>query len=483
MPQLLFGLCDLGLSRQSAQHRVPQRKHGAGLVFAREALDLFAHRPAKIRHRRPGRDGCVLVDRHGLNREPSQKLQHPIAEGAARARNEQTVAVENRPRQPHCGGREVERYALQGFLAEPTSGAPRRPNCRLPAIGRSVAELEALASGAERFGSSAAGWSANPATQRLAAAQLIWRRLRSCGDRAGFRYGEVDTRAARSLLKGTAMAERTTTVSSTERSAWGGTAELCHDLRAPLQAISGFATLLREEKAQSLDEEGLDFVERIAAAMERLIDVVEAHRGIGVWRQAGSPVEVVSSALALRRASAQIADLSRGSGGRIVIAGEWPQVLGHEGALAQMLANLISNALKHGSAEGGIRVEVEGQIDGAQLRIVVSDDGLGIAANELAWVRDILAGRVGRGSARGLVIAAELANAMGARIRPISSLLGGAAFEVILDLPQAAECIERPSRSRAAAPRRVFERGSGLGRAGLRSAGHSLDPRGLQREV
>ncbi len=285
--------------------------------------------------------------------------------------------------------------------------------------------------------------------------------------------------SARPLLIVQAMAEKAATLQLAPARTGAGTAELCHDLRAPLQAISGFASLLREEKAAGLDDEGIEYLDRIAAAMDRLLDVVETHRSIGLWREAGTPLETIAAARALRRATGQIGDLIRGHHARVVILGQWPEVLGHEGALAQVLANVIGNAVRHGKPASAVRVEIEGRIEGQQMRISVRDNGPGIDPLRLPEVASLLTGRGGRGSARGLAIAAELAQAMGARIELALSPLGGAGFDVILDRPAAVAAAHAPEPRPALA--RPFARSSGLGRAGLRPACRVTDARGLHR--
>ncbi len=287
--------------------------------------------------------------------------------------------------------------------------------------------------------------------------------------------------SARALLIMPAMAEKAATLQLATARSGAGTAELCHDLRAPLQAISGFASLLREEKADGLDDEGIEYLDRIAAAMDRLLDVVETHRSIGLWREAGGPLQVIAAARALRLATGQIADLIRGHHGRVVSLGQWPDVLGHEGALVQVLANVIGNAVRHGKPGTEVRVEVEGRIEGQQMRISIRDDGRGIDPLRLPEIASLLSGQSGAGSARGLAIAAELAKAMGARIELTRSPLGGAGFDVILDRPLGVRATHVPEPRPA--PVRPLARRSGLGRAGLRAASRVSDPRGLHRDA
>src|SRR5207248_11299141 len=48
-----------------------------------------------------------------------------------------------------------------------------------------------------------------------------------------------------------------------------------HDLRAPLRGIQGFAQALSEDFSATLGEEGREYCQRIAAAGERMEDLIE----------------------------------------------------------------------------------------------------------------------------------------------------------------------------------------------------------------
>ena len=115
-------------------------------------------------------------------------------------------------------------------------------------------------------------------------------------------------------------------------------------------------------------------------------------------------------------------------------------VLGDPGRLHQVIANLLSNALKF-TPPGG---EVEMTLSAAEgaARLEVSDSGPGIAPDDLPHVFDRLwrgtraAGTVGSGI--GLAVAAELARAHGGSIEVTSEPGRGARFCLILPLAEAA---------------------------------------------
>jgi signal transduction histidine kinase len=101
--------------------------------------------------------------------------------------------------------------------------------------------------------------------------------------------------------------------------------------------------------------------------------------------------------------------------------------------IRQVLANLLSNALRHSPAGGAIRVSVEAGPDG--LDVAVADAGEGIAADDIPLIFDrFYKGQASRGSGLGLTIARQLVVAHGGGIRAASQ--PGAGTTVSFSLPR-----------------------------------------------
>jgi two-component system sensor histidine kinase BaeS len=115
-------------------------------------------------------------------------------------------------------------------------------------------------------------------------------------------------------------------------------------------------------------------------------------------------------------------------------------VLADAGRIHQVIANLLSNALKF-TPPGGC-VEMSLSRDGGQARLEVSDTGPGISPEDQAHVFDRLWRGPGAaqtaGSGIGLAVAAELARAHEGRIEVASELGCGSRFTLVLPLAPAA---------------------------------------------
>ena len=160
-------------------------------------------------------------------------------------------------------------------------------------------------------------------------------------------------------------------------------AALGHDLRNPLSAMMMSAHLL---KRRSTDEALVRAAERIVSSgtrmgqmIEDLLDVVRARLGGGIAiklasANLGAILDGVVQELCSARPEAQIKVHQEGD-----LKGTWDA-----GRLAQVVSNLLGNAVQHGAAQG----EIEVRLNGTQLdQISFSVSNTGVIAPEL--LRDV----------------------------------------------------------------------------------------------
>jgi two-component system CheB/CheR fusion protein len=103
----------------------------------------------------------------------------------------------------------------------------------------------------------------------------------------------------------------------------------------------------------------------------------------------------------------------------------------------QIIWNLLSNAVKFTPEKGSITVQAE--VEGAEVRIDVSDNGVGIARDELTYIFDMFhqietgAARARGGMGIGLALVKQLAELQGGRVHAASEGPGkGSVFSVWL---------------------------------------------------
>ena len=213
-------------------------------------------------------------------------------------------------------------------------------------------------------------------------------------------------------------------------------ADLAHELRTPVMGL-----LARIEAAQDgvfddpaanltgMHEEAL----RLARLLDDLTALAEAQRpGMLLERR---PVDLASVA---RQQTEAVEDQFAEKG--IEMATQFAPVLvdGDEKRLHQVVANLLSNALRY-TDEGG-RVTVCTARDGDRGILQVEDTGMGIAEEDQArvferfWRGEKSRSRVTGGAGIGLAIVRELVDAHGGDVTVSSSPGRGSAFTVTLPL-------------------------------------------------
>jgi signal transduction histidine kinase len=200
-----------------------------------------------------------------------------------------------------------------------------------------------------------------------------------------------------------------------------------HDLRTPLTSIRGYAEAIADGTVQGMDARirAADVISSESRRLERLVaDLLDLARlDAHQFSLSPAPIDahpVVSDAVeAFQPAAAEI-------GVELTMVGDEPvTVVADAQRLAQIVANLVENALKF--AAGRVSVGVRTVGDAVELH--VDDDGPGIAPTDVPHVFERLytsrtaPGRT-LGTGIGLAIVRELARAMGgdARVEPVDSV-------------------------------------------------------------
>ncbi len=199
-------------------------------------------------------------------------------------------------------------------------------------------------------------------------------------------------------------------------------AAVSHDLRTPLTSLQ----LL----AQALDDDLVDpatarryvatigaNVRALGALVDDLFEFSRLNAGDFAWSTEAVPLaEIVAEMLEAIRLEAQ----SRRVSVRAEIADDMRPARANPEQLARVLANLLTNAIRHTPADGSVFVRAH-QRDGSA-EIEVSDTGEGIAEGDRLRVFEPFyrggeeAARTGSGSGLGLAIARTIVEAHGGRI-------------------------------------------------------------------
>ena len=204
---------------------------------------------------------------------------------------------------------------------------------------------------------------------------------------------------------------------------------IAHDLRNPFQAILGLSRTL----SQAVEARDQASVERRArAVLGSASQVADLMEGLFAW--ASLQMDTVTTKLAEldvgeiamhTRAGAEMSASDKGL--MIVLDCGGTRVIGHQGMVAAVLRNLVSNAIKF--TQPGGRITIFAAPQGSKTEIAVSDTGIGMPPDKVADLfkldqRSTTNGTAGeRGSGLGLLLCRDLVERMGGALT-VSSVVG-----------------------------------------------------------
>ena len=209
-------------------------------------------------------------------------------------------------------------------------------------------------------------------------------------------------------------------------------ANAAHELKTPLMAVMGAAELLSsgEDANPAMRRRLLDHIFSEGRRMQRLADALLRLSRVG-WDAREPNWGVVDLRAAGQRAVELAEPLVESAGLRLDILSKSSRVLADVEWLQEVLLVLLSNAIKHSSRGGDIRLRVG---DGA---VSVEDEGVGISPVDLPYVFERF--YRGKGSSEGfglgLTICKELTERMGGSISIRSR--EGIGTTVKVELPEA----------------------------------------------
>jgi len=159
------------------------------------------------------------------------------------------------------------------------------------------------------------------------------------------------------------------------------TSTISHDLKAPLYSIHAFIMLLMEDYANSLDEAGRGYLNKVKEAVERMNVLIEDLLTLSRVGRKFTEVETVDLNELLKEIKTDLSAQIRERGGE-VIAGKLPSISTQRVWVKQLFTNLVGNGLKFNkSAKPTVKVGCEEREK--DYLFTVKDNGIGIEDKHL----------------------------------------------------------------------------------------------------
>jgi chemotaxis family two-component system sensor kinase Cph1 len=273
-------------------------------------------------------------------------------------------------------------------------------------------------------------------------AASLWERTSPGGTGPQAVGGDADVLALR-LGRGEELERKVAELEQANRHLAAVAADVAHDLRSPLQAVSGFAELLARREGARLDETSQSFLAHVLSAthgMRELVEAVLEHR-----RSSSALLDVtrfdctaVVTGVILRLGQ----DLD--NAGAHVVVEELPFVHGDRVQLGRVFQNLVANAIR-ATPRGRKPLWITARRRAAMWEFRVTDDGVGVADVDRERIferfeRGLSAANDGAGKGMGLAICRTIVERHGGYISVEEAPGGGSRFSFTLpdDLPAGA---------------------------------------------
>jgi light-regulated signal transduction histidine kinase (bacteriophytochrome) len=221
-----------------------------------------------------------------------------------------------------------------------------------------------------------------------------------------------------------------------------------HDLRGPLRAVNGFASILLRDHAAGMSPKANDLVESVLQGARRMDQLIEDL--LGFARLSRQPLKKVTVNVGdlVREV---LGELQAENSGRVVTLsiGELPPAIADRALLKQVLTNLLSNAFKFTRKREQAVVEVGSRPEEDRAVYFVRDNGAGFDMRYAAKLFGVFQRMHNReqfdGTGVGLSLAHRIVHRHGGRIWAEAAVDKGATFSFTLSGERPGAAVARES--------------------------------------
>lgn len=173
------------------------------------------------------------------------------------------------------------------------------------------------------------------------------------------------------------VSERTAELARRNEELDAFTHTVSHDLKSPVVALQGLASILAEDYGDRLDDQGRQYVHRMRVNVAHMGDLIQDLLTLSrVGRSAIRP-ELIAVNTLVEDVLALHAEALTARGIRIEIQ-DLPELKADRLLLQQVFGNLVSNAIKFLGDQPAPNISIRGAVEGRFARFEIADNGIGI---------------------------------------------------------------------------------------------------------
>jgi len=185
---------------------------------------------------------------------------------------------------------------------------------------------------------------------------------------------EAANRELRASFESLRLANEATEAANREIEAFSYS--VSHDLRAPLRSVAGFSQLLLADYSGKLDAEGQDYLDRIAAAADRMGGLIDDLLKLSRLSRAAMERSRVNLSVIAHKILDRLRMAQPERSVEAVVA-TGITLFGDERLLTVVLENLLDNAWKFTRNRQAARIEFGAEPGGEEIACFVKDNGAG----------------------------------------------------------------------------------------------------------
>ncbi len=232
-------------------------------------------------------------------------------------------------------------------------------------------------------------------------------------------------------------------------------ANMSHEFRTPLNAILGFAEILRDKPILLQRDKAKRYAENIITSGKNLLNMINDLLDLAKTEAGKMELHIAPTSIEelVRSVTGAFSMLSKSKRIKVKLSiDELPEVMTDPGKVQQILNNFLSNAIKFTPDHGRIEIKAY-RLDDLMIRVAVSDTGCGISESDMERIFDKFSqtdGSITRhssGTGLGLAISKELASLLAGRIGVESELGKGSTFWVDIPVKISPEKKNQPQSS------------------------------------
>ena len=210
------------------------------------------------------------------------------------------------------------------------------------------------------------------------------------------------------------------------------TNSVCHDLKAPLRAMQGFANALKEDHSENFNSEAEVYLDRILKAsvlMDDLITDLLQYSKVSIQEISLVPVDLNKI---IEKAVFLLNEDIIGKKAVIRVRPGLPMVIAYAPVMVIVFTNLISNALKFVDEQTRPHISISGTVKGDKVVIRFRDNGIGIPSEKHRLIFEVFEKLHGiesyPGYGIGLAIVKKSLERIGGEISVLSEVGKGSTF-------------------------------------------------------